>query len=168
MRESSIALRLAAQKGSAECVRLLLPGSDPKADESYALRIAAKYGHVECLRLLLPVSDAKAEKWAALRWAAQSGHAECVRMLLAVSGPLGEIDGLLEEVFEAGQAKMAALLIEQEPMLLDGVDVSKCLVGAQEKSHGDLAAYLSSIIDQSELSGIAPDRSASSRWVTRL
>ena len=109
------------KNGHAECVRLILSVSDPKADESYALRAAAHYGHVECVRRL------------------------------PVSGPLGEIDGLLEKVLESGHANVAALLIEQEPRLLDGVDLSKGHAAALERGHGDVASYLSSLMDQREL-----------------
>ena len=57
----SIALRLAADKGHLECVKLLIPHSDPKADDSAALRWAAEEGHLECVKLLIPHSDPKAD-----------------------------------------------------------------------------------------------------------
>ena len=71
--------------------------------------------------------------------AAKNGHAECVRMPLAASGPLGEIDGLLEKVFDR-DAKVAALMIEEEAGLLDGINLSKCLAEALAKEHSALAA----------------------------
>ena len=76
------------------------------------------------------------------------------------SSPLVEIYGLLAVAMVAGQAKVAALLIEAEPRLLDGVNLPKCLAEALENSYGDLASYLSSIIDQRELVDVAPDASA--------
>ena len=82
-------------------------------------------------------------------------------MLLAVSGPIGKIGGLLEKVFESGHARVAALMIEAEPRLLDEICLPKCLAEAFENCHGDLASYLSAIIDEKELSSIAqnwPDR----------
>ena len=158
--ENYWALRVAADLGYSECVRLLLPASDPKAGESNALRVAAWNGHAECVRMLLPGSDAKAAGSAALRWAAKNGHAECVRLLMTASGPLRAIDGLLEQVIEGGSAKVAALVIAEEPRLLEGVDFSKCIAEALENSHGDLASYLSSIIEQRELVGVAPNAAA--------
>ena len=162
------ALRVAAGNGQAECVRLLLPVSDANADESLVLRLAACNGHSECVRMLLPLSNAKAEDCHALQVAARNGHAECVRMLLPVSGPLGEIDGLLEKVLESGHANVAALLIEEEPRLLDGVDLSKCLAGARENGHGGLAAYLSSIIEQKAILGVLRERPARTLGLARL
>ena len=122
------------------------------------------------MRLLLPVSNPKDNESHALRAAACNGHVECVRLLMTASEPLGEIDGLLKQVFDAGQAKMAALLIEEEPRLLDGVDVSKCLAVALEKGQKDMAGLLSSIIDKRELMDVAPDAPACGGriWPARL
>ena len=50
--ENNISLQRAAENGDLECVKLLLPVSDPKAMNSYALRWAAENGHVECVELL--------------------------------------------------------------------------------------------------------------------
>ena len=147
----SQALRYAAHYGHVECVRMLLPASDAKAGESLALRLAALNGHAECVRLLLPVSDAKANDSEALRWAARNGHAECVKLLLAHSLPLVDIGGVLREVMTAGHARVASRLIEEEPRLLDGMDLSKCLVVALENGQEDMAGLLSSIIDKREL-----------------
>ena len=148
----SAALWWAAQQGRVECLKMLLPVSDPKAGNSRALGSAGLHGHAECVRLLLPVSDAAANDSAAIRGAARFGHVECVR-LLAASRPLAEIDGLLEDVIKAGGARMAALLIEEEPRLLDGVNLSKCLAAAIENERGEMASYLSSLIDKKELLG---------------
>lgn len=69
----------------------------------------------------------------------------------------------------AGQAKVAAALIGEDPRLLDGMDLSKCHAAALESGHGDLALYLSSIIDQREILGVMQDAAASaSRWLARL
>ena len=168
----SEALRLAAENGHVECAKLLLPVSDPKERDSQALRFAAHNGHAECVKLLLSVSDPRPEesealRWA-LRWAATYGHVECVRMLLAVSGLLGEIDGLLEEVFYRGHAKVAAVLIGEEPRLLDKINLSQCLAAARENGHGNLASYLSAIIDQRELSGMDHDGLASRHVARRI
>ena len=158
----SLALRVAAQNGHAKCLLLLLDASDPKAKESYALRTAANNGHVECVRLLLPLSDPKALDCEALMLATRYEHVECARLLLAASGPLRAIDGLLEKVINAGSFKMAALLIGEEPQLLEGLDLSKCVAAARENGHADLASYFSAIMDQKELLEIAADRPARS------
>ena len=157
---NSFALQSAAMNGHAQCVRILLPVSDPRAENSDALRWAAWRGHEECVRLLLPVSRANALDAQALRMAAEHGHAGCVRLLLAESGPLGEVDGLFEAVIESGQATMAALLVEAEPRLLDKINLSQRLAAALENGHGNLASYLSSIIDEREILGVAQDAQA--------
>ena len=159
-KKKSNALRWAALYGHVECVRLLLPTSDPMAEDSYALRGASQNGHAECAKMLLTVSDAKAKDCHAIQLAARNAHADCVRMLLPVSSPLCEIGGFLEEVFESGHENVAALLIEEEPKLLDGVDLSECLAAARKRGHHDLAAYVSSIMDQKALVDVAPDASA--------
>ena len=167
-KKDSCALRWAAHSGHVECVRLLLPTSDPMAEDSYALRAASQNGHAECVKMLLTVSDPKALDSQALKVAAKNGHEQCVRMLRAVSGPLGEIDGLLEKVFELGHAKVAALMIEEEPGLLDGINLPKRLAEALKNSHADMASYLSAIIDQRALSGIDQNRPASRPVSARL
>ena len=166
--DDSHALRWAAKNGHAECVKLLMPASEPKARESQALKLAARNGHGECVKLLLPVSDALAGEFEALRGAAYNGHEQCVRLLLAASGPLGEIDGLLEQVIETGCAKVAAVLIGAEPRLLDGINLPKCLAEALAKEHRALAAYLSAIMEQRELSGMGQNRPDSRPVAGRL
>lgn len=80
---NSYALEKAAEKGHAECVKLLIPVSEPEQDNSQALERAAQNGHAECVRLLIPVSDMNG--CAALRSAAMMGHSECVALLKDVS-----------------------------------------------------------------------------------
>ncbi|WP_167040747.1 ankyrin repeat domain-containing protein [Burkholderia sp. Ax-1724] len=90
-------LILAAQTGSVECVRLLLPTSEPNAMDSdgrTALMWAAKEanaGAVECLKALLPASDAgKKDRRGktALHLAASGGWPEAVELLAPLSDPL--------------------------------------------------------------------------------
>lgn len=81
------ALRQAAYNGHADILELLIPLSDPKANNSEALRWAAQWGHTDCVILLLPVSDPKANNSEALRRAASKGHAECVKRLIPVCDP---------------------------------------------------------------------------------
>ena len=128
--------------------------------ERLCLAAIAWGGHKECVRLLLPVSDPKAQDSYALRGSALYGHVECVKLLLPVSGALCEIDGLFEAVIESGQATMAALLVEAEPRLLDKINLSQRLAAALENGHGNLASYLSSIIDEREILGVAQDAQA--------
>lgn len=85
--QKSDALRRAAEYGHVECVKLLIPVSDPKDLDSDALRLAARGGHVECVKLLIPVSDPATDNSVALAAAAMNGHLECVRVLLPVSNP---------------------------------------------------------------------------------
>ena len=85
-----------------------------------------------------------------------------------MSGPLGEIGGLLEEAFESGHANVAAVLIEQEPRLIDGMDLSRCHAAALENNHGNLASCLSSLIEKRELSAMAANAPRQSLATTRL
>lgn len=80
---NSYALEKAAENGHAECVKLLIPVSEPDQDDSQALLLAAQNGHTECVRLLIPVSDM--DGCTALRNAAMNGHSECVALLKDVS-----------------------------------------------------------------------------------
>lgn len=79
----SMALRVAAHEGNAECVRLLAPISDAKCLSSQALSLAAAGGHAECVGILLPFSDAQGSYFKALANAACENHYECVGLLLA-------------------------------------------------------------------------------------
>ena len=81
---NSVALRMAANNGHTDCVRLLIPHSDPRAYESEALRYASSHGHVDCVRELIPYSDSRARNSKAL---CSHGHTECVRLLAPVSDP---------------------------------------------------------------------------------
>ena len=66
-------------------MKILIPVSDPKADDSAALMYAAENGHYKCVKLLIPVSDPKADDSAALIYAAENVHYECVKLLIPVS-----------------------------------------------------------------------------------
>lgn len=81
----SLALRLAAESGRTECVKMLVTITSPREKKSEALANAATNGHVECARLLLPVSNAAENESLALRMAARHGHAECVALLIPFS-----------------------------------------------------------------------------------
>ena len=105
------ALRWAARKGHKECVELLIPVSEPKAEESEALREAADMGHKEIVELLIPVSDPKVNESEALRWAADRGHKECVELLLPLSDPMAIDSWALRVAARNGHREMVELLI---------------------------------------------------------
>jgi hypothetical protein len=86
----SSALQWAAELGHAQCVKLLIPVSDPLANESRALRMAAGRGHEDCVKLLIEASVSVAQRSEALRWAAFAGQASCVALLLPASEKLTE------------------------------------------------------------------------------
>ena len=111
-REScSEALALAARNGHAECVKLLIPVSDPKHGGSRALRRAARYGHHECVSLLIPVSDAHAERPSALSLAAEKGHVECVNLLIPEANSQRRCSLALALAAENGHADCVKALI---------------------------------------------------------
>ena len=94
----------------------------------------------------------KADEWHALRRAARKGHVEFVKLLTAASKPLVEVRGLVAVAMKSGSAEVVAMLIGEEPEVLDGTNLSQCLATAIE----------------SELLGVVPDCSANSRWVARV
>ena len=68
------ALLIAAKIGNATVVNELVKWELSKDVYSEALRSAAQYGHPECVALLIPVSDPTANNSVALRWAAYNGQ----------------------------------------------------------------------------------------------
>jgi ankyrin repeat protein len=74
--------------GHIECVKLLIPVSNPKDRYSSALQLAARHGHTQCVELLIPVSNPKAHNSYALQEAAVHGHTQCVELLYPVSDPM--------------------------------------------------------------------------------
>ncbi|KAJ3270002.1 hypothetical protein HK104_005000, partial [Borealophlyctis nickersoniae] len=123
---SNIALRLAADKGHADVVRLLV--SDPRAKVHFraryrALRLAAFKGHLDVVRVLLDAlvdadEGVRAKKGEALVLAAAQGHLEVVRLLLekGVDVPTDN-DAALHRAVEKGHLEVVRLLLEK------GVDV---------------------------------------------
>lgn len=108
--EDSFALGIAARVGYTDCVRLLLPLSDPLDLNSAALRVASRFGHTDCVELLIPVSDTRLDKSAALRYAAANGHAECVQRLIPVSDPLVHGSNALRLAVQCGHIECVKLL----------------------------------------------------------
>jgi hypothetical protein len=126
------ALLGAAKNGHAECVKLLLPLSDPREFDSLALVRAASRGHVECVKILIPVSDPKAKGSWALLEAAQNGHAQCVALLLPVSDPqgLGPCAGLgaAGEARAEGHVEVAGMI----EAFIEGKALSDCAQKAKK------------------------------------
>lgn len=79
------ALCVAAEHGHVECVALLIPVADPKANKSLAMHQCVKHQHTECLKILLPFSDANSCSGLALSNAAHDGYTEGVRLLIPLS-----------------------------------------------------------------------------------
>ena len=89
--EFDLALRLAAEHGHTECVRLLIPVSNPKANKSSSLWMAAEMGHLEIVKLLIPCSDPLALNSYALQVAVLEKRADCVEVLYPHSDPVAAV-----------------------------------------------------------------------------
>ena len=118
---SSSALRKAASNGHVECVKALIPVSDPTADHCDAAVGAAASGRAECLRLLLPLCggaflpDALADS---LVWSSQNGHSECVKILLDFCSPDSNTKAAaLSLAAEHGRLECLLLLLPASPSL---------------------------------------------------
>jgi ankyrin repeat protein len=146
-KKDSMALRVAARRGHAQCVRLLIPACDALADRSNALATAAENGHLECVKLLIPVSDPLGSHGHALRLAAQRGHLECVRALIPASAAL--LTGSMALLMAAlnGHAQCVKLLMEAGDSLAGG---SQALLGAAERGHGACVELLLGMGDPQE------------------
>lgn len=109
--DGSTPLRMAASNGHLECVKMLLPISNPDDESSYALQLAARNGHAECLRVLIRACDPEADWALALRWAAREGQVECVRLLIPVTHSKSNFDLALYLAAENGRAECVEMLI---------------------------------------------------------
>jgi ankyrin repeat protein len=151
----SAALGSAAQEGHAECVKLLMEVSDPKANESGALRWAALWGHAECVKLLIPVSDPLENDSLALRWAAAYGHGECVALLIEVSDPLVMNSDALRWAAKGGHADCVRLLLPaSDPLAMDEdeLDAAAC---ARKEGRMEVAGMIEAFIEAGALSDSA-------------
>lgn len=107
------ALMLACSRGHVECVKLLLPASDPLATDAHgqtALHIAAKHGQLGAVALLATIEAARARDShgvTALMRAAQSGCFESVEALLAVSDPFDVDEDGRDALMWASKKRMA-------------------------------------------------------------
>lgn len=84
------ALKIAAQEGDLECVKILVDPS--KYLNTDALCLAAKNGHVQCVQYLIPFSIPHDVQNKALREACFAGHLECVKLLIPVSNFSAHMD----------------------------------------------------------------------------
>jgi len=89
---------------------LLLPHSDPQANNSEALYAAAARGHSSLLRVLLPVSNALDQNSRSLARAAGGGRVECVRLLLPHCDPQADNSRALAEAFLSAEWEIFELL----------------------------------------------------------
>lgn len=80
----NLALRVAAQMGHVECVKLLIPVSLPV--KSAPLLNAVEKGHTQCVRLLIPVTEEICIH-EALCVAAQFNFIDCVKLLVHACDP---------------------------------------------------------------------------------
>lgn len=152
-RDESQALRCASAFGHAECVKLLIPRSDPLAMESLPLQTAAHHGQRACLELLTPFmcSESRAE---AIFSAARNGHGACVALLLA-DGGVDEacISKTLSISLDNGHEGIVALLFERDPPMIGRLCLSSLAEKAQRDGHALLACFLRSIFERAMLIG---------------
>ena len=105
------ALSWATVNNHYDCVKLLIPVSDPKSNDSYALRWASEKGYTECVKLLIPVSDPKDNDSQALRCASNNGFTECVKLLIPVSAPKAKNSEALRLAAENNRYECVELLL---------------------------------------------------------
>jgi hypothetical protein len=111
----SQALSEAARKGRLAVVQALLPRSDPKANSSHALALAAGQGHLAVVQLLLPHSKPKAIGSQALRLAANKGHLAIAELLLPHSDPKANGSYALRSAASNGHLPLVELLLPLSP-----------------------------------------------------
>ena len=138
------ALRYAAENGHTDVIKLLIPISNPKDDNSKLLRLAARYGHTDVVKLLIPVSDPKAIGSYALRWAAEKGHTEVVKLLIPVSDPKALDSRALRLAAENGHTDVVKLLI---PVSDPKANDSLALRWADANGHTEVVKLLIPVSD---------------------
>ena len=140
----TLSLQWAAEKGYAEYVELLIPVSDPEADDSEALKYAAENGHDECVELLIPVCDSKMDYSEALMYAAENGHYKCVKLLIPFSDPKVLDSYALQRAAKNGHANCVELLI---PVSDPKSENSKALCLAAKNGHANCVELLIPVSD---------------------
>jgi len=106
------ALRRAAASGQMECVKILLPLSNPNTPSDWdwnALIVAAYWGQLECVRYLIDHIDPRAHNEHALRKAVEhvveeDGSMECVEFLLPHCNAHIALQTLLEDEYHTPEA----------------------------------------------------------------
>ena len=89
-------LMLAAEMGNLECLKFLLPLSNPRDHDSQALWRAADNGHVDCVNILLPLSCPPTYNFALWKTIGSktiepTGRIVCVQMLLDAIAQVGGV-----------------------------------------------------------------------------
>lgn len=149
--DDSAPLSYAALNGHAQCVKILLPLSDPAALGSRALRWAAKNGRLECAKLLLPACFASAEfdGRSALDLAAMNGHVECVRLLIPLGHVQARNSAALRFAADNGHAECVKLLLPLSDPKANG---SQALFWAARHGHAECARILIPLSDPATFS----------------
>jgi ankyrin repeat protein len=171
--ELNVRLKQAAELGDvAALTQALEDGAHAKADESRALRLAAACGHVECVKLLVPVSDPKAggkkRGLRALTLAASNGHSEGVRLLIAVSDPLADDSLALRWAAYKGRADCVALLLPASDPLAVGDGALDAAGLARSQGHAQVAGMIEAFIEARALSGATKNPKSSPRVKSAL
>lgn len=119
--DRSEAIDLAAERGSFECLRLLLscPLPERSGRPIAALRGAASEGHANCVELLLPFCSGPEFDPVAMQLAADNGHVECVKLLLPLSNASDSDFRALRSAALMGHAECVELLLAARPIPLD-------------------------------------------------
>ena len=142
--DCSKALIISAVNGHTECVKLLIPLSNPKTNDSEALRLASSSGHTECVKLLIPVSDPKAKNNYALRWASSDGYDECVNLLIPVSDAKNNNSIALESAAVRNNINCVKLLLPYS-------DISKWDINNWKYISSDMQNFIQSYYSKKSL-----------------
>lgn len=136
------ALRAAAENGHLQCVKLLIPVSDPKVKNTGidgALIDAARNGDMKILKLLISISDPKIHSKSALQFAAEKGHTDIVKFLISISDPKSVGSQALFWAAENGHAECVKLLI---PVSDPKLENSLALIRAAINGHTECVKLL--------------------------
>lgn len=95
-----------------------LQAGDPNS-LNRALLAAVRAGHVECVKLIIPGVNPKRLGGDALFCAVDNCQEECLRLLLSASMPISAQEPALLLAIEKGHANVVALMISHDPLLAD-------------------------------------------------
>ncbi len=112
-RYGDLALRLAAENGHEEVVKVLAAAVDIHRSDDAALRVASKNGQLWTVNILLALgAEIHARDEEALRMATRGGHAQTVEMLLARGANVrARNDEALRETVEGEHLDIVKLLL---------------------------------------------------------